>query len=133
MKRFIIILFLFFISAALICGCSSKEEKRRSHFDQGEYKSAKLELKNAIQIDPYSVHAYLKLGETSLKLQDAQGAFDAYSKVVELDPENTEAQLKLSAFYMLGKEFEEARKKIDALLAKDSGKIEALLLYPKAL
>ena len=119
MNRFIIILFLFFISAAFVCGCLSKEEKRCSHFEKGkayfekgEYKSARLEFKNAIQIDPYSVHAYLKLGETSLKLQDAQGAFDAYSKVVELDPENTEAQLKLSAFFMLGKEFKEARKKM---------------------
>ena len=75
------------------------------------------------------VNAYLMLGETNLKLQDARGALSAYSKVAELDPENTEAQLKLSAFYMLGKEIEESRRIIDAILAQDPDNIEALLLY----
>ena len=48
--------------------------------------------------------------------------------MVELDPENSDAQLKLSTFYFLGKKFDEAREKVDAILAKEPNNIEALLL-----
>ena len=91
-------------------GCSSKEEKLQSHltkgkeyFDKGEFKSAKIELKNAIQIDPKFTKAYALLAETSLKLGEAQEAFRAYSAVAELDPANTDAQLKLATFFMLAR------------------------------
>ena len=63
-------------------GCSSDEEKKESHFkkgvvyyEKGEYKSAELEFRNAIQIDPEFVDAYEQLGETYLKLGDPRGAF----------------------------------------------------------
>ena len=54
-KVFITILFM----SIVVSGCASDEEKKQSHlekgqayFDKGEYKSAELELKNAVQIDP---------------------------------------------------------------------------------
>ena len=47
------------IAALAFYGCSSDEEKKLSHlekgkqyFEKGEYKSAQIEFKNAIQIDP---------------------------------------------------------------------------------
>ena len=99
-----------------LAGCSSKEDKKQSHltqgkeyFDKGEFKSAKIELKNAIQIDPKFAQAYMLLAETSLKLGEAQEAFRAYSAVAELDPANTEAQLKLATFLLLAQKYDEAR------------------------
>ena len=66
----------------IFIGCSSDEEKKASHlekgktyFESGEYKSAELEFRNAIQIDPEFVDAYARLGETYLKLGDPRGAF----------------------------------------------------------
>ena len=76
----------------IIWGCSSDEEKKLSHFEkgnayfeEGSYKSAELEFKNAVQIDPEYVAAHVKLGETYLKLGNSQGAFRTYSRVVQLD------------------------------------------------
>jgi len=51
---------IFILSIAfLILGCASDEEKKQAHFakgnayfEEGEFKSARLEFKNAIQIDP---------------------------------------------------------------------------------
>ena len=52
------------IESLLVLGCSSDEDKKASHFAKGlayveksEYKSARLEFKNAIQIDPKYVNA----------------------------------------------------------------------------
>jgi tetratricopeptide (TPR) repeat protein len=47
--------------------------KRENYFEKGEYKSAELEFRNAIQIDPEFVDAYERLGETYLKLGDPRG------------------------------------------------------------
>jgi Tfp pilus assembly protein PilF len=71
---------LLMILALMITGCSSDEEKKASHlekgksyFEKGEYKSAELEFRNAIQIDPEFVDAYERLGETYLRLGDPRG------------------------------------------------------------
>jgi len=49
-------------------------DKARTHLDHGERKSAVIELKNALQEDPNRVDARLLLGETYLKLGDAEAA-----------------------------------------------------------
>ena len=91
-------------------GCSANEEKKASHFkkgqtyfEKGDYKSAELEFRNAIQIDPEFVAAYESLGETYLRLVDPHGAFREYFKVAKLDPQNTKASLKLATFFLLAK------------------------------
>jgi len=83
LKQFFIIIFFVYIA---MYGCSSDEEKKVSHlkkgrayFDKGEYKSALLEFKNAVQIDPEYIEAYINLGETYLKSANPQEAFRAYS------------------------------------------------------
>ncbi|MGD9223933.1 MAG: tetratricopeptide repeat protein, partial [Desulfobacteraceae bacterium] len=110
--------FLVLITAVFFLGCASDEEKKLSHFKKGvgyfdtqEYKSAEIELKNAIQIDPNYIDAYAKLGETYLKMGDGRGAYREYSMVAKLDPENTDALLKLATFLMLGKQYDESRAK----------------------
>ena len=123
MKIFLLIFLLVFTT---MFGCSSDEEKKvaflekgKAYFEKGEYKSAELELKNAIQIDSKYIEAHTKLGETQLKLGNPQGAFQSYSIVAQLDPDNTNAQLKLATFYLLGNQLKESRKKVDAILSKE--------------
>jgi Tfp pilus assembly protein PilF len=136
MGRLRFLILLLWIFTIVYSGCASDEEKKLSHFEKamayfekGEYKSAKIEFQSAIQIDPSWVEAHQRLGETSLKLGDAREALNAYLKVAELDPDNTEAQMKLATFYLLGKKNDEAREKIDAVLAKEPNNVEALLLW----
>ena len=67
-------LLIFVLLAFVFVGCASDEEKklshfekRRSYFEEGQYKSAVLELKNALQIDPGYLDAWLQLAETYMK------------------------------------------------------------------
>ena len=115
-SRMVQVFFFLMVSALVFPGCSSDEEKKTSHFEKGEiylqkgeYKSAELEFRNAIQIDPEFVDAYERLGETYLKLGDPRGAFREYTRVAKLDPENINAALKLATFYLLGKQTDESR------------------------
>ena len=135
MNRFKLMVAIVLMAMLALGGCSSKEDKKQSHltkgkeyFDKGEFKSAKIELKNAIQIDAKFAPAHMLLAETSLKLGEAQEAFRAYSAVAELDPANTEAQLKLATFLLLAQKYDESRKRVDGVLAREPNNIEALLL-----
>ena len=108
----------------IVWGCSSDEEKKLAHvekgnayFEKGEYKSAELEFKNAVQIDPEYVAAHVKLGETYLKLGNSQAAFRTYARVVQLDENNTDAQLKMATFYLLGKQTDKSREVLDKILS----------------
>ncbi len=118
MYRFKHIVFMVLSAFIIISGCTSDEEKKLSHFEKGkayfekgEYKSAELELKNVIQIDPRHIEAHEKLGEIYLKLGNPRGAFSEYSTVAKLDPENIDANLKLATFFLLGKKIKESREK----------------------
>ena len=60
-------------------GCGSDEEKKAKHLEKAEQyleknelKKAVLELQNVVQLDPEDDAAYLKLGETYLKLKQGQ-------------------------------------------------------------
>ena len=119
----------------IFTGCASDEEKKQSHMEKGnayfekaDYKSAVIEYKNAIKIDPKYRPAYEGLAETNVKLGDLQGAFRAYAAVAELDPNNLDAQLKLANFFLLGRQFDDARGKVDLILGKDPNHVDALIL-----
>ena len=135
MFRFKVIFAVFLIITLALFGCASDEEKKVDHFnkglayfEKGEFKNARLEFKNAIQIDPKYVDAYEKLGETNLKIGDARGAFSAYSAVAELEPDNTAVQLKIATFLMLAKKFEDSRKKLEMVLNREPTNVDALLM-----
>lgn len=123
------------ISFLTLYGCASDEEKKRSHLEKGkeyfekkEFGSAKIEFKNAIQIDPKYTEAVAMLGETLLKLGDTIGAFRTYARLAELDPDNIDAHFKLASFYLLAKQFENAKKEVDLVLNKEPDHINGLLL-----
>ena len=91
-------LLIFVLLAFIVAGCTSDDDKKLGHlekgqayFEKGEYQSAVLEFKNAVQIDPQYVAAYIPLAETFMKLGDLQNAFNVYAKVAELAPDNIEA------------------------------------------
>ena len=122
-------------SLVLCISCASDEEKVRNYlssgdhyFAQEEYRSAEIEFKNAIQIDPNLAEAHLKLGETYLKLGNAREAFSEFTAAAKLDPDNMDTQLKLATFFFLGKQDDQAREKVALILSADPQSIEALLL-----
>ena len=109
--------------------------ERAKVFDHGfikrvgsEFKNARLEFKNAVQLDPGYVDAQLQLAKSEMKLGNARATYRAYLRVGEIAPENLEAQIMLIKFLILSQKREEASGKIDAILQSHPNNSDALLL-----
>ena len=70
---------------AAITACGGPEEKKAKFFnkgktlyEQGDYVKARLEFKNALQIDPKFADAFYWLGMTELKQRNLKPAFGAF-------------------------------------------------------
>ncbi|HED00461.1 MAG TPA: tetratricopeptide repeat protein [Proteobacteria bacterium] len=124
----------------LVVSCSSVEEKRAKFFNRGkelfekkDYAKARVEFKNAIQVDPKFADAYYWLGKAEFALQNVRGAFGSFSKAVELNPDHLEAQIDLARIYLLARQPDKALEKANLVLAKEGGNTKALLLKAAAL
>ena len=110
---------------AMLLACSGPEEKKqkflekgRALYEQGDLINARLELKNALQIDPKYALAHYELGRVELKDRNLPQAFGLFKKAVALDPELFDAQLELGKLLLAVGQKEEARGKIDLVLSK---------------
>ncbi len=86
--------------AGLMAGCGGPEQKKMKFFnrgkalyEKGDLVKAKLEFKNAIQIDPKFAEAYYMLGMVDVKGGNFQGAYGAFSKTVDLNPRHWESRM----------------------------------------
>lgn len=130
--------FVAFLALTLLIGlvaCSSMEEKRdkfmaqgKASFEKGDFITARLHFKNALQLDPKLAEGQLWLGKTELRLSNPRGAFGALSQAAELNPNLFEAQLTLGNLLLLGKKPDEAEAKAKLVLDKEPNNIEALML-----
>ncbi len=115
------ILVLMFMS-----GCSDPEKKREKHYKRAqEYikiedeKSAIIELKKAIQLDPKYADARYQLALLYLKAGDARKAFGELQRTTSIDPQNLDAGVKVAEFLLLSKNREESRKYVEQVLFQD--------------
>lgn len=120
---------------SILIGCASDEDKKKAYLDEGkafiqkkDYKNAVIKLKNAIQIDPTFTEAYVQLADTQMNLGATREAFVAYSRVESLAPENLEVKLKLATLFLLGKNNEEASKRVYEVLDKKPDHQTALIM-----
>lgn len=121
--------------STLLAGCATMEEKRdkfmregQELFDKGDFVRARLQFKNALQIDPKYAPGYLWLAKTEMKLENWRGAFSALSQAVELDPKMLEAQILLGRIYLSGKRLAEAENHLKAAQEIEPQNPEVLLL-----
>ena len=133
-KRITAVLVAIMVAAAL-AACSRPQEKKveffdsgRKLYDDGNFVKARLEFKNALQIDGKFADAYYWLGRTEEKLGSVKEAFSSYAKAAKLQPGMTDAQLKLARMLLLGRAADKAMEKVQVVLDKDPGNDEALTL-----
>ncbi len=103
--------------------CGGPEQKKakfynkgKALYEKGELVKAKLEFKNAIQIDPKYADAYYMLGMVALKSGDYKGAYGSFAKVVELSPQHWDAQIQLGKFLLAAGKIDDAMGKVDMVL-----------------
>lgn len=123
------------LAAVFLSGCASMEKKRDnfvSHgkklYQEGDYLRARVQFKNALQIDPKFGEAYLWLGKTELRLNNPRNAFGAFSQAVALNPQLTEAHILLGQILVMARRLEDAEAKVKLALEQEPKNPEALLL-----
>ena len=131
------VIFLFFITimAILLTACSSPEEKKMKFFnkgkalyDQGDYVRARLEIKNALQIDPNFAEGYYFFGLVEKKTENLKRAYGAFLKAAELNPNFYPAQLELGKLLLLSRKETAAMEKADLILSAAPENQEAAIL-----
>jgi len=132
-KVFFILTTLFMIVS--LSFCSSIEQKRqkfmadgKASFAKGDYITARLQFKNALQLDPELAEGHLWLGKTELHLNNPRGAFGSLSKAVQINPDLFEGQIILGNLFLLGRKIDEAEAKANLVLAKEPNNPDALML-----
>src|SRR3989344_4983977 len=121
--------------AHLLSGCGGAEqrklkyvEKGKAYFAENNYAKAKIELRNALQIDPKYAEAYFLLGQVEESRQYWQPAFANYSKAIELNPDHFDARAQLGRLYLLAGELDKSTEMMQTILAKDPGNFKARML-----
>jgi len=109
--------------ALLAAGCGGPDQKKmkfynkgKALYEKGDYVKAKLEFKNAAQIDPNFADAYYMLGLTALRTGDLNGAYGSLSKAVDLQPKDVKARVELARVLLQGRAFDRAVETADIAL-----------------
>ena len=128
------------VLALLLTACSSPEEQKQRHFEQGNaYVAEKrddfavIEYANAVRIDPKFGEARLKLAETYERMGNIQAAFPEFIRAADALPNNRDVQIKATELLVLAQRFDDAKARATALLQKNPKDVDAMLLRATAM
>src|SRR5262245_53961918 len=106
---FVIIRRALILAVVLVAGCSSPEDKAQSYYERGmkllsqqDYVKAGVEFKNALQHKKDLVGAWRGLLEIEMHNRNFQGQVPILRTIVELDPNDVEAKLRLGNLLLAG-------------------------------
>jgi tetratricopeptide (TPR) repeat protein len=133
--------FSFVVLLAGVVACSGRADARRQqhlergnrYFDQAKYREAAIEFRNAVQIDPRSGQARLKLAQSLERLGDGQNAYQEYVRAADLLPDDLDVQLTAGSYLLAAKQFDDAKLRAEAVLARDDDNLQAHVLLGNAL
>lgn len=131
---------LLLILLILAGGCArSPEAKKARYLDRGDryfrkeqYREAILEYRNALRIEATNARAMQQLGLAHYHLGEVGQSVRFLLKARELDPGSAEVHLKLGTIYLLGRRPAQARDEAQAVLTRESGNVDALILLGSA-
>lgn len=120
---------------SMLFGCGSSTESAAGFVESGkalvaEGKTAKarLEFKNAIQIDPRMAEPFYQLALLDEKEQKWKGMFANLTTVEQLDPTHYDAIVKLGQIHLLAGNFDVALEKANKVLEADNTNVMAWVL-----
>mgnify|MGYP000208561162 FL=1 len=118
-------------STLMLTACAEDDpqkfiEEGKALFEKGEFKSARVQFKNALQINPQLPEVYYAIALLEEKKENWPAMKRNLEDTVRLDPNHVEAQVKLG--FLLGAQIEEAKEHNKIALEQDSENINAILL-----
>lgn len=121
--------------AGALFACSNAEERKSAYLQKaadlqthGDFDKARLELKNALQIDPKDVRTWYRLGEIEEQLQNLRSAAGDYQRVLEMDDTHNEAKIKLGRLLLLGGVPDRAESLVQEVLKSQPDNADALVV-----
>lgn len=131
---------LVLVSMLALAGCGSSEDSAASFiksgdelFAEGNLDKARVEYKNALQIDPRQAEPYYRLALIDEDKQNWKEMFNNLRAVEQLNPNHTDALVKLGRIYLLGGEYDEAMSRAEKALSLDPEHVDGLLLKASVL
>ncbi len=125
------------VTVLLVSACGSPEQRAQSYYERGialiEKKddlAARLELNNAIKFKSDKIEAWRALAGINERTKAYQLLFENLRRIVELDPNDTEARVKLGKMLLAGGAPEAALRIVEG--AREAGSRDAGLLTLKA-
>jgi tetratricopeptide (TPR) repeat protein len=119
----------------VISGCGSAEESSEKFIEsgkelmnEGDYDKARLEFRNALQINPLEAEGYYQLALIDEKNQNWKGMYANLSTVESLEPNHVNAIVKLGQIQLLSGRLDEAMERAEKALSLEPENIEATLL-----
>ncbi|XP_073053469.1 uncharacterized protein [Primulina eburnea] len=80
----------------------------RSAYNRGDYAKSKLLWESAMSLNSIHPEGWFAFGAASLKARDVDKALDAFTRAVQLDPDNGEAWNNIACLHMIKKRNKEA-------------------------
>lgn len=125
--------------ALLSTACSGAQERKLSYLEKGQtyfneqnYDKARIELRNALQIDPKYVEARYLSGRVAEKRGELREAVGQYQAAIDENPKFNPARASMARLYLLGGLPDKATELVDAGL-KDEPQNPALLTVRAAI
>jgi tetratricopeptide (TPR) repeat protein len=119
----------------LVAGCGSAEQSANKYLGSGinlvkkeQFAKARLEFKNALQLDPRLAEAYYQLALLDEREQKWQPMFKSLQTVESLSPNHIEAITKLGQIHLLAGNIDDAKEKAEKVFKINPNFIPGLLL-----
>ncbi|WP_430009722.1 tetratricopeptide repeat protein [Methylophaga lonarensis] len=121
--------------AVALAGCGSAEdsasgfvESGNNFLEAGNIERARVQYRNALQIDPRLAEPYYRLALIDEKSQNWRGMYANLTTAEALNPDYPEVIVKLGQMYLLSDDLEEAMKRADRVLEQNPDNVEAITL-----
>ena len=128
-------LILVLVTIILLAGCSSRQERAQEHLHKGDAylaagndARAEVEYQTAIRNDGQLVKAYNGLASIAERKGDWQNLYRYLHKIVELQPGNTAAEVKLGDLYVAGGKISDAADLVSRLEKRVGDVADVLVL-----
>ncbi|XP_022745574.1 tetratricopeptide repeat protein 27 homolog isoform X2 [Durio zibethinus] len=86
----------------------AKQSLACSAYARGDYQTAKILWESVMALNSLYPDGWFALGAAALKARDAEKALDAFTRTVQLDPENGEAWNNIACLHMIRKKSKES-------------------------
>jgi len=126
------------VLAVSLASCGGAEDRKEKYLEKGKifleeknYKKARVEFKNVLQIDPKYAEAYFYMGKLEEENREPIKAVSNYKKALDLYPKHTESKIKLAKIFVIvgtDEYIAEAKKLLAEINAELPKNIEANLI-----